>query len=219
MNREFLDLKLKHLGLLPTVGHYVGRGLHRMAGLLVYRVLLVEPQDVRPPPPSDGVVLGPVDAERVRREALDPSSGVASSMADQDAGVPDTCHGAFVGDVLASHLFVASRRARVLGDVDVTFDPAWAFSRWAFTRAAFRGRHLHALVKADALRHHTRAGRNGLLSLVQVTNFESIRAASHVRCRTVGVVATWTLGGRRRVWASADCARYGLSLVVVPTRA
>jgi hypothetical protein len=215
MNRDFLREKLNHLGLPGTLAHYFGRSLHALAGLNVYRLLYLAPAEVATPRPKvSDLEYGLVDAERLRREALDSDSGLTPSSVESELAKGDPCFGAFVGGTLASYVFVAGGRTNLHDDVQVCFDPRWVFSRWAFTRQRFRGLHLHAAVKHHALGVEVQRGRQGILSLVEVTNFESLGAGAHLGCRRVGLVATARPAGRRLVWTGRSCGEFGLSLQV-----
>jgi len=208
-----LKLKLSHLGLPRTVAFYLGRLAYRLLGLTVYWLVALEPAGATAPRTAVAdLQLAAVDTERLRREALDPAIGLPAARLAVELGKEDLCLGAFVGGSLASYVFVTETSTRLEDLVRVRFEPSWAFCRWAFTREDYRGRHLYPVLKRRALDVQVERGRRGLLSLIGVHNFESLRAAARLGSRQVGLVAAARVGGRVLVWSSRGCAAYGVSL-------
>ncbi len=214
MDYEILRQKLRHIKLSGAMAHYAGRSLLRFLDLEVCYLTCLEPSYARSPHSEAGLECRPVETERLRKEALDPSSGITRAEVEGALARGETCLGVFVGNVLASHAWYTSSLAHLRGDVHVGFSPVWAYCRWAFTRPEYRGLHLNAVLKRQALMLQARAGRRGLLSLVSVCNVESLRAAKYAGCRRAGAVAIARFAGKWHAWASAACRPYGLQLVL-----
>lgn len=120
----------------------------------------------------------------------------------------EECFGAFVDGVLASYLWFSPGPAHLVDDVFVRFDPAYAYSRWAFTRSEYRGKQLHALCKQSALDEFTARGRLGIISVVYAWNSHSLSAAAKLGCVRVGLLGiVWG-----KLWTSKNCRRVGLRL-------
>jgi hypothetical protein len=217
MNRAFLEIKLRHVGLPRAIGHYAASGLRRAAGFGAYRVLCLDTGEQIPDaPPIPALEVGLVDERRLRQAARDPGTGLTAQGVAAALARGEVCLGAFVGDVLASHVWITRDlpHPHLQDDVFVRFDPRWGYIRWAFTRPEYRGLRLYGVVKGLALQAELQRGGHGLLSLVEVANFESLRAAERIGCRTIGYAVTTRLANRRVTWTSAGSRAFGVSLVV-----
>lgn len=217
MDWRVLRTKLANLGPHQVLGHYIYRGLNRLITLDLVRAFCITPADVRPSfvqPPS--VRCDRLDAERLRQEAQAPGSRLSPDEVETWLAEGEECFGVLVDGVLASYAWYTSRPARLRPGVNVRFDARYAYSRWAFTRPEYRGRGLHAFGKRYALQTYVAAGRAGILSTVNVTNFESLHSAARLGSRPVGLLLAATLGGRSLLWASAGCRPYGLGLEAPP---
>ncbi len=216
MDYKLLRQKLRHIKLSGAMAHYAGRALLRFLDLEVSYLTCLEPSYARSPRSEAELECRPVEGKRLRREALDPLSGFARAEVKGALARGETCMGVFAGDTLASHAWYTSGLAHLRGDVWVRFNPLWTYCRWAFTRPEYRGLHLNAVLKRHVLGYQARAGRRGILSLVNICNSESLRAAERAGCRRVGTVATVRSTGRWHTWASTACSPYELSMVVAP---
>jgi hypothetical protein len=216
MDWRALRTKLQTLKPHEVAAHYTYRGLNRLAPLDIVRVFCLTPRDVRAGIVRAGdVECRWLDAARLRQEADGGGSGVQASDVEKGLARGDRCFGVLVGGVLANHAWYTSRPAQLRPGIDVHFDASYAYSRWTFTRREYRGRRLHALGKRCALDDLARQGLRGILSVVAATNFESLRSASWVGSRPIGLMVAATLGGKARLWSSAGCRRYGVGLETV----
>lgn len=203
----------RHLEPGQFVARCALRGVSRWTGAeLLQGLCLTRSSSV--PVASSGVVCQLVDRDRLLRECASPGSGLEREKVDSLLGSGEECVGAFVGDVLASHIWFSPGPAHLAGNVFVHFDPAYAFSRWAFTREEFRGQQLHAACKQKALEIYTGKGRQGILSVVYAWNFPSLNAAAGLGCIRVG----WMGMVAGKVWTSAGCRRAGMWLGTLDQR-
>ncbi len=217
MDFGVLRQKLATLGPHQVLGHYAYGGLNRLFPVDLVRAFCLTPGDVRlSAAPSGDVRCERLDEAGLRREAGASGSGLSISDVESCLAGGEECFGVFVEGVLASHAWYASRAARLRAGVNVSFDPRYAYSRWAFTRPEYRGRALHAIGKRFALEHYVAAGRSGILATVKVANFESLNSAARLGSRPVGLMLAATLGHRSLLWASAGCRPYGMALEVEP---
>jgi hypothetical protein len=213
MDWDVLRTKFGTLGPHQVLGYYLYRGLNRLFPLDAVRAFCLSPSDVRQPPVlREDIQCKPLDEASLRREAAVTGSGLLMPDVESCLAGGEECFGVFVDNVLASHAWYTSKTARLRPGVNVRFDSRYVYSRWAFTRPEYRGRGLHAIGKTYALGYFVAAGRSGLLSTVNVANFESLNSAARVGGRPVGLMVAASLGGRWRLWASAGCRGYGMGL-------
>jgi hypothetical protein len=144
----------------------------------------------------------------LRQEAAVAGNGLQPADVEHRIDAGEECFGAYIGKVLASHLWFSSSPAHLKDKVFVRFDPAFAYSRWAFTRVEHRGKHLHALCKQKALEAYAARGRRGILSVVDAWNFPSLNAAAQAGCVRTG----WMAMTAKSVWTSESCRRQGMWL-------
>jgi hypothetical protein len=179
MNRDELQRALAHLSLGQVVARYAFRGVQRLTGFDLFRGLCLTEKSARalPAHPVE-VEYRFIEPDRLRREATAAGSGLQPGEVERLLNAREECFGAFVGGVLASHLWFSPGPAHLKDEVFVHFDPAFAYSRWAFTREDHRGKRLHALCKQKALEVYAARGRRGILSVVYAWNFPSLNAAA-----------------------------------------
>lgn len=212
-----LRRRFRHLGVRRTLAAYLGRALYRVGGVTVYTVICLEPERVRTDHVDRrGLEVAELDGDRLREAARDPALGLPAPRLAEELAKGDRCYGAFVDGALACYTFVAERPTVVQGEVVVTFDPAWALTRWTWTRPDRRGRGLYSAVKAKALADATGRGRKGLLGMVAAYNFESLHAAAHLGFRPVATMVVGEWRRRALTWCSPACATYGLALSTDP---
>jgi hypothetical protein len=213
MNRDELNRALAHLRPRQIIGRYALRGVHRLTGFALFRGLCLTEKSVRLLAPSVDVDCRFVEPDRLRREATVAGSGLQPEEVERLLNAGEECFGVFVAGLLASHLWFSPSPAHLENRVFVHFDPAFAYSRWAFTRDDHRGKRLHALCKQKALEMYAARGRRGILSVVHMWNFPSLNAAAQVGCVRVGWMGT-TPG---TVWTSEGCRRLGMWLEGSPS--
>lgn len=211
MNWSVFRLKLHHLGPRRLLAHYASRGLKKLIGFECFRAICLTPGDDREVLPApEGLRCSFVDTERLLREAEDPESGLSAEDFGLALSRGEECFGTFLRDALVSHTWYAPGRAHLTGDVFVRCDPAFAYSRWAYTRPEHRGQRLSAMGKTRALRVLCDRGQRGILSLVSATNVESLRSAATAGCLRVGVIVLARMAGRSIFWVSPGARRVGL---------
>jgi GNAT superfamily N-acetyltransferase len=204
---------IRHLRPHQALILLASRALRRFLDVDLYYAMWLAPdtalETARPLPELE---LGLVDVGRLQLAAADAGSGLSWAYVEAALQRREECYGAFLSGVLVSYAWFSPGRAHLVADLFVTFDPACAYSRWAFTRPEHRGRGLYQAVKRHALAAYVRRGRRGILSLVKAVNFESLNSAAAVGCRRRGLLVTTRLAGRVGIWASAGCRAFGLGL-------
>lgn len=213
MTRDGIRRALAHLRPGQIIAHCAFRGLHGITGIALFRGLCLTEKSLVVLAPQSEVECRFVDIDRLRREATVSGSGLQPEEVERLLNAGEECFGAFVDGVLASYLWFSPGPAHLENQAFVHFDPAFAYSRWAFTRNDQRGKRLHALCKQGALKAYAMRGRRGILSVVRASNFPSLNAAAQVGCVRIGWMGT-TSG---TVWASDGCRRTGMWLEVLPS--
>jgi hypothetical protein len=201
-------------GTLGVAGEFAQRALSRFTRISVLRVLVLERAALRLPPPSAAdswrhAVLTDDALEQYAQDAVNdlPPAFIAAARAKGDR-----CFGVFDGDVLASYIWCSVRATEIQPGLVTSFDPQWTYTYKAFTVPAYRGRRLHAHVKAVALSDPLYRYSRGALSCVEMTNVASMRSLARMGAVCEGtVLAAYALG---RYWTrrSERCRHYNVRL-------
>jgi hypothetical protein len=208
MNWDEFRHALTHMSPGEVAARYTLRGVQRVSGFNLFHGLCLTEKSARALPGISGVEYRFVEPERLRQEAGIAGNGLQAGEVESRIDAGEECFGAFIGKVLVSQLWFSSDCAHLKDKVFVHFDPAFAYSRWAFTRVEHRGKHLHALCKQKALEAYAARGRRGILSVVDAWNFSSLKAAAQAGCVRTG----WMAMTAKRVWTSEGCRRQGMWL-------
>jgi hypothetical protein len=215
---EYLRYKLRTCSLPQVFAYYLYQGANRVLPINIVRAFCLTTDRPGPPLSLQGNErCQRLSADEVRREAAKANSWITPHDAEANLALGDECFGVFVDGVVASHAWYSSRASALRSGIRVRFDPRYTYSRWAYTRPDYRGRALHALGKRHALQHYAGLGQLGILSVVGVTNRESLHSADRQGGRPVGLLVAVSLGDRDLLWASAGCRAYGLALESVPS--
>jgi hypothetical protein len=208
MNVAYFRQAIAHQSLGRVTARYALRSMQRLLRVSVFQSLLLTEGNARQLANAASLECCFVDADRLRREATLPGSGLELAEVDRLLQAGEECFGTFVNGVLASYLWFSPGPAHLAGDAFVHFDPVYAYSRWAFTRTDYRGRRLHAACKRSALAAFAARGRRGILSVVDTLNFQSLDAAAYLGCVRVGLLGI----APGIIWTSKECQRAGLWL-------
>ena len=128
----------------------------------------------------------------------------------------DRCLAVFDGAEPAAYSWYADTATTLPGDLEIRFDPGWVYHYHSHTRPAWRGRRLHAAGVRAALRDVAAAGRPGLVSAVEVQNYESLRAMRRLGFRIIGSAYVAWFHGRPHIAHSPGCRRHAVRLAIDP---
>jgi len=213
MNWHALRLSLKHANPLQVLARYIYQGVRRCIVLDIFHMMYLVADSPNASTSSDSKLeFDFVPADVVRRAATDPNSGMALDAVESALSRHEECFGACTSEQLVSYLWLAPSGAHLCQDVYVYFSTQYAYSRWSYTRNEYRGQHLHSITKNQALTRLSQRGTSGILSMVDVGNLPSVRAARHSGCRRVGILIISRIGKRRIIWASSGCRAYNVKL-------
>jgi hypothetical protein len=121
----------------------------------------------------------------------------------------DRCYGALAGDLLASYGWYSTRPTPVNRELLLRFDRRYAYMYKGYTLPAYRGRRLHGIGMARALKAHVGGGLKGLVSYVRSNNVASLKSCHRLGYKDFGRIFVVELRGRYRTYATSGCARYG----------
>jgi hypothetical protein len=219
MNWHAVRVSLKHANPLKVFGCYVYYGIRHCIDLDIFHVMyLVAASPTGPEMNNESIDFGFLSEDVVRHEADDSKSGLFIDEVERALAQREECFGAWMSHRLVSHLWLAESGTHLCQDVGVHFPTCYAYSKWAFTRDEFRGRHLHSMTKHQALNRLAERGKLGILSMVDVANLPSLGAARRSGCRRVGMLLIARVSKQQIIWASPGCRRYGIQVAREATR-
>ena len=161
------------------------------AGVRLIEVVRLPP--VEGPPVPEGLEARFLTADEVRAFAIDPANDFdAEAAARVEAG--GRCFGVLDGGRLAASGWYAVGKAPAehCFGFGMRLPAGAAYMYKGFTHADYRGRRLHGLVMAEALRQMADVGC--LVSTVEWTNAASIKSCRRLGYEFLGRV--WVRGGR-----------------------
>jgi hypothetical protein len=164
MNRGFYRDLLRQHGAGALFFHVAYRAANRVLDLRVWNTLVItmDTIDARILAESRNVGVRMLEARAMDRYADDPEYDLTRRTLEEAVARGDRCAAIFDGETLASYGWYATQPIRLLeipGAPLLHFDPAYAYMYNGFTHRAYRGRRLHALGMAAALRG-VHAGRS-----------------------------------------------------------
>jgi hypothetical protein len=125
----------------------------------------------------------------------------------------DKCYGIVHGDTLASYGWYSTKATVALtDDLELSFDPAYAYMYKGFTHEAYRGQRLHAAGMAQALQGYRSDGCKGIVSYVESNNFSSLKSCYRMGYLTFGHVVVLKAGARYFIGATDGCRQRGFRL-------
>lgn len=128
----------------------------------------------------------------------------------------DRCMGVLDGDRLASYGWYTPKPAQFSDELQLQFDERYIYMYRGFTRNDYRGKRLHAVGMACALKHYSAQGYFGLISYVEASNFSSLKSVYRMGYVPVGKIFCIRLLGRYLMVKSGACNEYGLGLKHTP---
>ena len=204
-------------GLAVDFGCRAGR---KLADLLVTNALVLEADGLNPAflEFPAGYAHRFLEADEVRRHAGAPGLDLSPEFADGALLKGDRCYGILDGDRLVSYFWYARTPTLVTDELELDFDPGWAYAYKGYTIPEYRGRRLYGYGSAEACRALVAGGARGCVTLVDANNFPSLRSMQ--RTGYVPVARIWAarLAGRWLIRAGAGCDPYGMALGPVPDR-
>jgi hypothetical protein len=151
-----------------------------------------------------------LDEQEVLRWAEDPRLDLEVDFVRNSWRDGDRCYGILDGQTLASYGWYSKRPTMMTEDLRFHFDSDYVYMFKGFTLPAYRGKRLHAIGMANALRAYTELGSKGILSYVESNNFASLRSCRRMGYEDIGTIVVSKIRGRHYSFASPACRRYAL---------
>ncbi|MGE0546831.1 MAG: GNAT family acetyltransferase [Kofleriaceae bacterium] len=201
----------KHFGSRAALHELETLALNRAVPVSILRGMTAVPSDIDP-----GLFdPGRLSARFVERHELLTIAGIgelagelAPSFIRAALAKGDRCFGLFDGETLVSFGWYSQHPTRISDDLVLHFDPAWVYMYKGYTLRRWRGKRLHGIGMALAMRAYVDQGARGLISYVRSNNFESLRSTERMGYRRFGDIYLMTLFGHPRTWATPGCAAY-----------
>jgi hypothetical protein len=127
----------------------------------------------------------------------------------------DRCYGALDGTRVAAYGWYSTRPTLVTEGLELRFGEGWAYMYKGYTLPEYRGRRLHGLGMARAMRAYEAEGKKGLVSYVDAMNEASLKSCRRMGYRDLGLLLGARVAGRWVTTASRACEPYGLTLAPV----
>lgn len=128
----------------------------------------------------------------------------------------DRCYGALDGEALAAYGWYSTRPTAVTAiadDMVLCFEPAYAYMYRGYTPSAYRGRRLHGIGMARAMKALVDEGKAGLVSCVEAGNLASLSSCQRLGYRIFGTVFCVKVSGRYVTHATSGCEAYRFRVV------
>lgn len=120
----------------------------------------------------------------------------------------DQCFGILDGDVLAAYGWYSNSETDVAEDLTLHFDRRYIYMYKGFTHPQYRGRRLHGIGMSMAFVEYLNRGFHGLVSVVESTNFDSLKSVQRIGYRQFGSICVVKAFGRYLPYSTPGCANY-----------
>lgn len=202
-------------GVTATIGDLAYRAANKMTDVRVLCGMALTMDTVDPSflEESAGMTWGFLSEEQLEASL---GQGTEKDM-DRDfirqaIAKGDRCYGALDGDRIAAYGWYSTRPTTVTDGLVLRFDQAWAYMYKGYTLPEYRGRRLHGLAMARAMRAYVEEGKKGLVSYVDASNEASLKSCRRMGYREMGLLLGALVAGRWMTHATGGCAAYGLAL-------
>lgn len=125
----------------------------------------------------------------------------------------DSCYAFLKGQELASYGWYSTSTTKLPSGQIVNFDPSYVYMYQGYTRKVYRGNRLHGIGMARALEIYCHLGYNGIISMVDARNHESLRSIYRLGYRIFGRIYVIRVRKKFFVWQSVGCKKYGLAVI------
>ncbi len=128
----------------------------------------------------------------------------------------DRCFGGLHGGTLAAYGWYSTRPTPVTvisDDMVLRFDSAYAYMYRGYTPPEHRGKRLHGIGMARAMKALVDEGKKGLVSCVEAGNLASLSSCQRIGYRLFGTVFAVKVSGRYVTYATKGCEEYGFRVM------
>jgi hypothetical protein len=219
MNLAHIRSSVDKYGFPATVHDIAYRAANKLTETLVLKGMTLTMATVDPTFLKEGAEYqwGFLD-----RETLIRALGQGAEK-DMDAGFieralakGDRCYGALADGKIASYGWYSTLGTEVTSDLTLEFDPEWAYMYKGYTLPEFRGKRLHGMGMARAMKAYSDEGKKGLISYVESANFASLKSCYRMGYVDIGTIFCVKVGGSYLIHATKGCEAYGFRLEAHP---
>lgn len=218
MDLRFVRDSLDRHGLQATVHELALRTVNKVVEAAILKGITLTMRSLNPAFVEDDAGLRWAFAGRdalVDALPLGAGEDMDEAFIDQALARGDRCYGAFDGDILASYGWYSIRPTPVNRELTLHFDPSYAYMYKGYTLPAYRGRRLHGIGMARAMKAHVDEGLEGLVSYVKSSNYASLKSCYRLGYEDFGEIYLVKARGRYRTYATKGCTRYGFRVEAV----
>lgn len=223
MDIQSIKDSMSRRGVSVTIGELAYRAANKVTDVRVLCAMTLTPATVDPTflEESAGMTWGFLDERQLERslgQGADADMDRAFIRSALAKG--DRCYGALEGDGddarIAAYGWYSTRPTMVTDGLELRFDADWAYMYKGYTLPAYRGRRLHGLAMARAMRAYVEEGKKGLVSYVDATNEASLKSCRRMGYRDLGHLVAAKIAGRWVTHAAKSCTPFGLALAETP---
>jgi hypothetical protein len=156
----------------------------------------------------------------LRRFAVAPSNELSHAFFREAMRKGDACYAVCEGTKLVSSGWY-STQPTAIGSPDLVlhFAPGYVYMYKGLTRESYRGQRLYEVGVTRALQHYLAQGARGLVSYVDASNLDSLKASLRMGHRVFGSIYVLRFFGRHFTFSSAGSRAFGFRLEVLGERA
>jgi len=201
-----------HLGARRALARALYYRASALTAVAAYRLIALRPEtlNTRLLAVPAGLEVRPLETAELERFSRDPANHLPAAFVAEAAERGDLCMAVLDDAELAGFGWYARRPTVVEDGFAVHFDPDLPYMFHGYTRPAYRGRNLHGLGLAHALRWHVARGARAIVSLADWANYASLVSARRAGFRDIGIGLRAGRGRDAWLWTSPGARRWGL---------
>jgi hypothetical protein len=205
--------KLRRHGLAATLHAYSMRAVNSAVLFRIMRGMYLqqpEPAFLKCPP---GFTATFASQDQLRDLALNPDNQLSLKFVEQALSRRDRCFAICDGAVPVAYGWYSFQPAPIgLPGLVLRFNPRYVYMYKGFTHPRYRGRRLYAIGMTLALRYYLSRGFHGVVSYVESTNLDSLKASSRAGCRRFGSLFVLKAFDHCVALSGPGCDRFGFRL-------
>jgi hypothetical protein len=206
-------LEMARHGLHHTMYKAAWKTVNKFVFLKVLRGVTIascDPQFLQLPPDYVSRFLS---RDELAMYATDPANELDVVFIAAALSKGDTCLAVLQGNELASYGWYSTTPTPIEpSDLLLRFSPEYAYMYKGYTAVRHRGKRLHAIGMAQALRHFLDRGYRGLVSYIEANNFDSLKSSFRMGYAPFGSIYIGKVFDRYFIHASSGCRRYAFEL-------
>jgi len=219
MNLASIRSSVDKFGLPATVQDIAYRAANKLTETLVLKGMTLTMATVDPIFLTDGAeyewgFLGRDALLRTLSQGAEKDMDAA--FIERSLAKGDRCYAALADGKIASYGWYSTQGTEVTADLTLHFNSDWAYMYKGYTLPEFRGKRLHGMGMARALKAYTQDGKKGLISYVESTNFSSLKSCYRMGYVDFGTIFCVKVGAKYLIHGTRGCDAYGFRLEANP---